>query len=122
LNAGRHAVTRARLVEGFGTPPGAMLVECRLETGRTHQIRVHMAHAGWDWSATRSMVGQDAPRPRRWGRMRRPLGNFPRQALHAATLGFDHPVSGGRLEFTSPLPADMAGLLDKLRDGPAAGT
>ncbi|MDK8874029.1 pseudouridine synthase [Paracoccus sp. SSJ] len=113
---GRHAVTRARVVETFGTPPAAMLVECRLETGRTHQIRVHMAHAGLglvgdpvyggNRRASARALGADAAAA---------VAAFPRQALHAAELGFEHPVSGQTLTFASPLPADMAGLLATLR-------
>ena len=113
---GRHAVTRARVVESFGAPPALALVDCWLETGRTHQIRVHMAHAG------HGLVGD----PTYGGRRRasvRALGPeaaaavdaFPRQALHAATLGFSHPVTGETLHFESPLPPDMAGLIAALR-------
>lgn len=113
---GRHAVTRARLVESFGTPPAVALLECWLETGRTHQIRVHLAHAG------HSLVGD----PVYGGRRKlsdRALGEaavaacaaFPRQALHAATLGFVHPVTGEALDFVAPLPTDMTSLLTALR-------
>jgi len=116
FQGGRHAVTRLRVLEPFGTPPAAALVECRLETGRTHQIRVHLAHAG------HGLIGD----PVYGGRRRlseKALGPeaaaaaaaFPRQGLHAETLGFDHPVTGRRLEFTSPLPPDMAALCDLLR-------
>ena len=108
---GRHAVTRVRVIEAFDTQ--AALVECWLETGRTHQIRVHLAYAG------HGLVGDQT-----YGGRRKVAGKvagaemanlFPRQALHAATLGFDHPVTGERLEFTSPLPGDMAGLIAGLR-------
>ena len=110
---GRHAVTRARLLERLGTPPAAALMECRLETGRTHQIRVHMAHAG------HGLIGD----PVYGGRRRLPARSpgaeaawaFPRQALHAATLGFAHPLTGEAMRFESALPADMAELLDALR-------
>lgn len=117
FDKGRHAVTRAQLLEQFGTPPSAMLVECRLETGRTHQIRVHMAHAGL------GLIGDPV-----YGGARRAsakaLGTsaaaaamaFPRQALHAAHLGFQHPISGAALQFDSPLPGDMKALLDALRE------
>ncbi|SDW37817.1 ribosomal large subunit pseudouridine synthase D [Allgaiera indica] len=118
-SGGRHAVTRARVVESFGTPGQAALLDCWLETGRTHQIRVHMAHAG------HGLIGD----PVYGGRRRlsaRALGPggaaalaaaqaFPRQALHAATLGFTHPVSGALLSFEAPLPADMAGLIETFR-------
>lgn len=113
---GRHAVTRAQVVERFGAPPVLALLECRLETGRTHQIRVHMAHVG------HGLVG-DATYG---GRRKLPAGSlpegaaelvesFPRQALHAAVLGFEHPVTGQMLRFDSPLPRDVADLLDALR-------
>lgn len=119
-SGGRHAVTRARLVESFGVPPQVALLECWLETGRTHQIRVHLAHAG------HGLVGD----PVYGGRRKlsdRALGtgaiaalqDFGRQALHAATLGFIHPVSGERLEFEAPLAPDMAALLDLLRGSQA---
>ncbi len=117
FEGGRHAVTRARLLERFGTPPALALMECWLETGRTHQIRVHMAHAG------HALVGD----PVYGGRRKLParafgpqaaaaLAGFGRQALHAATLGFAHPISGERLHFEAPLPDDMAALIAALRD------
>ncbi|WP_323008280.1 RluA family pseudouridine synthase [Paracoccus sp. (in: a-proteobacteria)] len=116
FHKGRHAVTRAKVIEAFGTPPVAMLVECRLETGRTHQIRVHMAHAGLgligdpvyggNRRASAKVLGTDATDA---------IAAFSRQALHAAELGFEHPVSGQTLTFASPLPPDMAGLLAILR-------
>ena len=112
FEGGRHAVTRVRIVEPFGDPAVACLVECWLETGRTHQIRVHMAHAG------HGLIGD----PVYGGR--RKLGEkaigvkgaaaakaFARQALHAAVLGFEHPVTGEDLRFEAPLPADMAQLI-----------
>lgn len=112
---GRHAVTRVRVLRAFGAPPAAALVECRLETGRTHQIRVHLAHAG------HGLIGD----PLYGGRRRLPAralpegaaeaaAAFPRQALHAATLGFRHPVTGAWLAFDSQLPPDMAGLIAAL--------
>lgn len=103
---GRWALTRARVLERFGpeASPVAALVECRLETGRTHQIRVHMAFAG------HPLVGD-----RVYGRRGGPA--FPRQALHAARLGFVHPVTGEAMAFDSPLPADMQELLARLREG-----
>ena len=112
---GRHAVTRARVLQGFGNPPQVALMECRLETGRTHQIRVHLAHAG------HGLVGDPV-----YGGKRRASANalpaggaealqaFPRQALHAATLGFTHPANGERLTFAAPLPEDFRALLAAL--------
>ena len=121
FDRGRHAVTRARALEAFGTPPAAMLVECRLETGRTHQIRVHMAHAGLGLVGDPVYGGARRASAKALGAdLAAAIAGFPRQALHAAELGFDHPVSGDRLSFTSPLPPDMAGLLDRLRG--ASGT
>ncbi|MEO8241113.1 MAG: RluA family pseudouridine synthase [bacterium] len=110
---GRHAVTRVRVVEDF---TGAALVECWLETGRTHQIRVHMAYTGHGLLGDQTYGGKRILSPKHVGEAAADLGNgFPRQALHAATLGFDHPVTGERLEFNSALPPDMAALLTALR-------
>jgi 23S rRNA pseudouridine1911/1915/1917 synthase len=119
FSGGRHAVTRVRVRETFGAPPGAALVVCRLETGRTHQIRVHMAHIG------HGLIGD----PTYGGR--RPLSSrafasaavesaatFPRQALHAATLGFRHPLTGETLLFSSEPPADIKNLMISLRKLP----
>jgi 23S rRNA pseudouridine1911/1915/1917 synthase len=113
---GRHAVTRVRIVEPFGAPAVACLVECWLETGRTHQIRVHMTHAG------HGLVGD----PTYGGRRKLAVKNlsetgvqavrdFPRQALHAAVLGFVHPATGENLRFENPLPQDMQDLIAALR-------
>ena len=105
---GKAAVTRARVLERYGPAgaPEAGLVECRLETGRTHQIRVHLTFAG------HPLVG-DAVYGRRRGSGL--VAGFPRQALHAASLGFRHPGTGQEMRFDSPLPADMAALVDDLR-------
>ncbi len=112
---GRHAVTRVRVLEGFAGQ--AALVECWLETGRTHQIRVHMAHAGHGLIGDQTYGGKRRLSEKLLGQGAA-LGNtFPRQALHAASLGFDHPVTGARLEFAAPLPPDMAALLEALRRG-----
>ena len=102
---GRHALTRVRLVRAF---EGAAEIACRLETGRTHQIRVHMAHAG------HALIGD----PDYGGRRRLPRGApgaeaaaaFGRQALHAAVLGFAHPATGEPVRCESALPPDMAAL------------
>ncbi len=111
---GRHAVTRVRVLEEFCGV--AALVECWLETGRTHQIRVHMAHAGHALIGDQTYGGRRKLAPKVVGEAAAVAGNaFPRQALHAATLGFAHPVSGEMLEFASPLPADMTALIAALR-------
>ena len=113
---GRHAVTRTRTVEDFNT--GAALVECWLETGRTHQIRVHLAYVGHGLVGDQTYGGKKRLSPKLFGPAA-DLGNaFPRQALHAASLGFDHPVTGARLEFHAALPPDLQGLLDALRGIP----
>ncbi|MEO6301296.1 MAG: RluA family pseudouridine synthase [Paracoccaceae bacterium] len=115
---GRHAVTRARVVQDFG---GASLVECWLETGRTRQIRVHMSYVGHGLLGDQTYGGKRKLAPKLFGEVAAALGNgFPRQALHAATLGFDHPVTGERLEFNAPLPADMAELIARLGDAGGA--
>tara|TARA_R110002110_G_scaffold132616_6_gene314382 strand:- start:1109 stop:2140 length:1032 start_codon:yes stop_codon:yes gene_type:complete len=116
FNGGRHAVTRARTVARFGTPPVLALMECWLETGRTHQIRVHMTHAGHalvgdpTYGGKRKLANTALPDV-----TAEAVRNFPRQALHAAVLGFDHPVTGDIVRFEAPLPDDMANLLDALR-------
>ena len=116
FEGGRHAVTRIRVQERLGTPPACALVECRLETGRTHQIRVHMAHAGHGLIGDQTYGGRRKLSPRAVGPTAAAAADaFPRQALHAATLGFVHPVSGESLSFESPLPADLAELLALLR-------
>ena len=113
---GRHAVTRARVVETFGPARAASLLECWLETGRTHQIRVHMAHVGHALLGDQTYGGRRRLAAKAVGDAVAEAANgFPRQALHAATLGFAHPVSGEVLEFVSPLPPDMAELLVLLR-------
>ena len=119
FDKGRHAVTRARMIESFGRPPSAMLVECRLETGRTHQIRVHMSHAGLGLIGDPVYGGARRASIRSLGEAAAEVQAFPRQALHAAHLGFDHPVSQQALAFDSPLPQDMQRLLDRLRGAPS---
>lgn len=113
---GRHAVTRARVVEPLGSPHAAALIDCWLETGRTHQIRVHMAYAGHGLIGDPVYGGHRAPSTKALGEDGAAAARaFPRQALHAATLGFVHPVSGESLRFEAALPDDMAELLRRLR-------
>jgi len=100
VDNGKHAVTHFHVVERFGD---YTLVECRLETGRTHQIRVHMNYIGFP------LVGDPKYGPKK-------TIDFGGQVLHAATLGFNHPSSGEYLEFETPLPADYEQLLNELRN------
>ncbi len=116
FDAGRHAVTRAQLQEVFGAPGALSLVECRLETGRTHQIRVHLAYAGHGligdpvYGGKRKLAAKSLSPD-----MISAVQAFDRQALHAATLGFEHPITGQMLQFSAPMPADMAHLIGVLR-------
>ncbi|MDJ1008001.1 MAG: pseudouridine synthase [Paracoccaceae bacterium] len=112
-SGGRRAVTRVRVTERFAD--FAALLDCRLETGRTHQIRVHLAHVG------HGLIGD----PVYGGRRKLPksagdaavaaAARFGRQALHAARLGFVHPVTGERMAFEADWPTDMADLAMVLR-------
>jgi 23S rRNA pseudouridine1911/1915/1917 synthase len=116
FQGGRHAVTRVAVVEAFADQ--AALCECRLETGRTHQIRVHMAHVGHGLIGDQVYGGRRRVNGRVLGEAAAAAAaGFPRQALHAATLGFAHPVTGEWMSFTSDLPEDMAELLETLRVG-----
>jgi 23S rRNA pseudouridine1911/1915/1917 synthase len=112
FTTGRHAVTRARIVESLGTPPVAALLECWLETGRTHQIRVHLAHCGHSLIGDPVYGGRRKLSPKAVGEAGvTAVASFPRQALHAATLGFVHPVTNEALQFEAELPDDMRQLL-----------
>ena len=111
--AGKPAATRYRVVRRMG--PGASLVACTLETGRTHQIRVHMTHAGHPLIGDPVYGRATAARRARLGDAARAAADaFPRQALHAGVLTFTHPVRGEPLRFEASLPADMAALIDAL--------
>jgi 23S rRNA pseudouridine1911/1915/1917 synthase len=103
---GKHAITHYRVLEPLR---GAALVECRLETGRTHQVRVHMAHIG------HPLLGDPVYGQGRQAELCRRLG-FQRQALHAAELKFEHPISKEILTFESVVPPDIQELLSALRD------
>lgn len=116
FHGGRHAVTRARVVETFGNPAALALIECWLETGRTHQIRVHMAHAGHGLVGDPVYGGKRKLAARAFSaETAETVREFPRQALHAAVLGFEHPISGEFMRFEAELPQDMDTLLDGLR-------
>ena len=102
---GKHALTRYKVLKELD---GCSLVECRLETGRTHQVRVHLSSIGHSLLGD-PLYGRPGPRVRE---VLQRLG-FRRQALHAAVLGFLHPITGGKLRFTSDLPPDMEELIDE---------
>jgi 23S rRNA pseudouridine1911/1915/1917 synthase len=121
VRSGRRASTAWRVRERFGDR--AALLEVSLETGRTHQIRVHLAEAGWPLLGDAVYGGM-----RREARLaeadpvRRAAGTVGRQALHAWRLAFDHPRTGRRLRFEAPIPAALARALDLLRAAfPATG-
>jgi len=113
---GKHAVTHYKVIEQLGY---VSLIECRLETGRTHQIRVHMAWFGHplfndeEYGGQRILKGTTFTKYLQF--VRNCFALIPRQALHAQTLAFDHPVTGKRLSFESPLPPDMEAVLAKWR-------
>ena len=113
---GKHAVTHYRVLERFGF---VTLVECQLETGRTHQIRVHMASIGHPLFNDERYGGAEIRKGTIYSKYRQFIKNCfeicPRQALHAKTLGFEHPVTKKWLQFDSVVPADMTALLDKWR-------
>ena len=106
VRSGKPAITSWRVVERFR---GFTLLELRLTTGRTHQIRVHFADRG------RPLVGDQTYGVKKGRGLPRAVAEFPRQALHAWRLAFRHPVTGERVEGESPLPEDMAGLTIFLR-------
>jgi 23S rRNA pseudouridine1911/1915/1917 synthase len=109
---GRPALTRYRVERAFGTE--AALLECRLATGRTHQIRVHLAYRGHALIGDRvygTRAGRSAARS---GAAAARIAAFPRQALHARRLGFAHPVDGRALSFDSALPVDLHDLFTNL--------
>jgi len=117
----RTAITHYKILKRFGPvhTPVISLIQCRLETGRTHQIRVHMSHIG------HPLVGDHLYGPGlnlisakgdqlHLAEVRAAVRDFPRQALHAAVLGFDHPGTGKPMRFETGEPADMKNLLSKL--------
>ena len=97
---GKPAVTHYRVLQRY---TGASLLACQLETGRTHQIRVHMAYIGYP------LLGDSV-----YGRTTKKLPEFPRQALHATRLTLTHPASGETMRWEMPMPEDMEGLLEEL--------
>ena len=112
FTTGRHAVTRSRILQPLGAVPVAAMIECWLETGRTHQIRVHMAHCGHALIGDPTYGGKRKLSPKAVGQAGiAAVDGFRRQALHAATLGFVHPVTDEFMEFEADLPDDMVRLV-----------
>lgn len=116
-DAGKHAVTHYKVIERFGY---VTLIECRLETGRTHQIRVHMKYAGHPLFNDESYGGDEILKGTTFTKYKQFISNcfkaIPRQALHAKSLGFVHPVTGKYMLFDSDMPSDFAEVLDKWRN------
>lgn len=113
---GKEAVTHYRVLERFGY---VSLVECRLETGRTHQIRVHMQHIGHPLFNDETYGGNRIVKGTVFSKYRKFVENCfelcPRQALHAKSLGFLHPATGEEMLFDSEIPADMRAVIEKWR-------
>lgn len=113
---GKHAVTHYKVLERFGF---ATLVQCKLETGRTHQIRVHMKYIGhtlisdWFYGGDEILVRKQTPKYEAF--IRNLLQIIPRQALHARTLGFTHPKTKKKVLFESELPEDFQAAIEKMR-------
>jgi 23S rRNA pseudouridine1911/1915/1917 synthase len=118
---GKPAVTHFKVLERFGD---YTLVECRLETGRTHQIRVHMSSIGHPLFNDERYGGSEIRNGTIFAKYRQFINNCfqicPRQALHAATLGFIHPHTKKEIRFEAPLPEDMQSLIAKWREYTAA--
>lgn len=115
--AGKHAVTHYKVIERFGY---VTLVECQLETGRTHQIRVHMKYAGHPLFNDETYGGDQIIKGTTFTKYKQFIKNcfslMPRQALHAKSLGFHHPTTGEYMLFDSEMPDDFAAVLDKWRN------
>jgi 23S rRNA pseudouridine1911/1915/1917 synthase len=113
---GKPAVTHYRVIEDFGY---ISVVECKLETGRTHQIRVHMSHIKHplfndeEYGGDRILKGTTFAKYQQF--IRNCFRILPRQALHARSLAFDHPTTGKRMQFDSELPADMQEVIERMR-------
>ena len=114
---GKHAVTHYQVLERLGY---VTLLSCRLETGRTHQIRVHLKHIGHTLFNDERYGGEKILKGTSFTKYKQFVDNcfkiLPRQALHARTLGFEHPVTGKMLRFETPIPNDMEQCLDKWRN------
>jgi len=114
---GREAITHYRILERFGY---VSLVECRLETGRTHQIRVHFRHLGHPLFNDESYGGSEILKGTTFTKYKQFVDNcfklLPRQALHAKSLGFIHPANGQPMHFDSEYPQDLALVIEKWRE------
>ena len=117
ITKGKKAITNYKTLEIFENDktPTLSLVECKLETGRTHQIRVHMSHKG------NNILG-DATYKKKFKKFKKididlenSILNLNRQFLHAKTLGFNHPINGKKIEFSSFLPQELENILKMLR-------
>ena len=117
MQRGKHAVTHWRVLERFGY---VTLVECVLETGRTHQIRAHMRYIGHPLFSDVAYGGDAILKGTTFSRYKQFVNNcfevLPRQALHARVLGFEHPTTGAHMHFESPLPDDMQQCIDRWRN------
>lgn len=111
VEGGRRAVTRWRVLRSYR---GISLLELTLETGRTHQIRVHLSKTGHPIVGDRQYGSDKRSKEIPSQVVRKKIGSLKRQALHAYLLGFKHPASGKQMEFTSPLPDDMEGIIQAL--------
>ena len=114
---GKHAVTHYKVIERFGY---VTLIECKLETGRTHQIRVHLKYIGHPLFNDETYGGNRIIKGTTFSKYKQFIENcfeiLPRHALHAKTLGFIHPTTRKKVFFDSPLPADLNSLLEKWRN------
>jgi 23S rRNA pseudouridine1911/1915/1917 synthase len=115
-DAGKHAVTHYKVLERLGY---VTFLECQLETGRTHQIRAHMKHIGHTLFNDERYGGDSILKGTSFTKYKQFVDNcfklIPRQALHAKTLGFEHPVTGEWMQFDSEIPQDMQLALEKWR-------
>ena len=113
---GKHAVTHYKVIEDFGY---LSMVECRLETGRTHQIRAHFKHIGhplfndWEYGGDKILKGTTFTKYKQF--VNNCFEILPRQALHAKSLGFVHPATGEYMNFDSEIPDDMMQVIEKWR-------
>lgn len=114
---GKDAITHYKVIERFGY---VTLIECQLETGRTHQIRVHLKHIGHTLFNDENYGGNEILKGTTFTKYKQFVNNCfkicPRQALHAKSLGFDHPITGKKMFFEKELPEDFSGLIDKWRN------